>query len=44
MQFDRRLVWIVALTATVIALLSARPFAGSWNDGSRLAAVESLVD
>jgi hypothetical protein len=44
MQFDRRLMWIVALTATVIALLSARPFAGSWNDGSRLAAVESLVD
>ena len=25
-------------------VLSARPYAGSWNDGSRLAAVESLVD
>jgi len=34
-------VWIIA---TVIAAFSARPFAGSWNDGSRLAAVEALVD
>jgi hypothetical protein len=25
-------------------LLSAHPFAGSWNDGSRLATVECLVD
>ena len=30
-----------ALTAAVIA---ARPYAGGWNDGSRLATVESLVD
>ena len=28
----------------LIAAVSARPYAGSWNDGSRLAAVESLVD
>jgi hypothetical protein len=34
----------VVLTAMGIALVSARPYAGSWNDGSRLAAVEALVD
>jgi len=34
----------IVLAASVIAALSARPYAGSWNDGSRLAAVESLVD
>jgi hypothetical protein len=28
----------------LIALVSARPYAGSWNDGSRLATVECLVD
>lgn len=41
---DRRITLIVLLAAVVVAMLSARPFAGSWNDGSRLAAVESLVD
>ncbi len=30
--------------AVAIALVSARNYAGGWNDGSRLAAVESLVD
>ena len=30
--------------ATIIAFLSARPFAGGWNDGTRLATVECLVD
>lgn len=35
---------ILALGAVVIALASALPYAGSWNDGSRLATVESLVD
>ena len=34
----------VFLVATVVALLSACPDAGSWYDGSRLATVESLVD
>jgi hypothetical protein len=34
----------VCLGAGVVAVLSARPYAGSWNDGSRLAAVEALVD
>ena len=40
---DRLGLWVV-LVASVIAAVSARPYAGSWNDGSRLAAVESLVD
>lgn len=35
---------LVVVVAAVVALISARPHAGSWNDASRLAAVESLVD
>src|SRR5262249_3156620 len=35
---------LVVAGTLVIALLGARPYAGSWNDGSRLATVESLVD
>jgi hypothetical protein len=34
---------VLAITSA-IAFASARNFAGSWNDGSRLATVESLVD
>ncbi len=34
----------LTILAAIIALVSARPYAGGWNDGSRLAAVESLVD
>jgi hypothetical protein len=34
----------VLLVAVLIAGVSARPYAGGWNDGSRLAAVEALVD
>jgi hypothetical protein len=34
----------VVLAAAVVAAVSARPYAGGWNDGSRLAAVEALVD
>jgi hypothetical protein len=34
----------VGLAATAIAWASARDYAGGWNDGSRLATVESLVD
>jgi hypothetical protein len=30
--------------ASLAAALAARPYAGGWNDGSRLATVESLVD
>ncbi len=32
----------VVLAAAVVAAVGARPFAGGWNDGSRLAAAESL--
>ena len=35
--------WVV-LAAGALAAFAARPYAGGWNDGSRLAAVESLVD
>src|SRR4029077_20758214 len=35
---------IVALLAAAVALVSARPYAGGWNDGSLLAPVETLVD
>jgi len=34
----------VFLPAGLLAALTARPYAGSWNDGSRLATVECLVD
>jgi hypothetical protein len=46
LQIRHRTIWgggVLAL-ATAIACLSAHRFAGSWNDGSRLATVESLVD
>jgi hypothetical protein len=36
--------WLVLAGAAVVALVSARPYAGCWNDGSRLATVEALVD
>jgi hypothetical protein len=35
---------LVLLGALAVALVSARPYAGCWNDGSRLATVEALVD
>lgn len=35
---------VLAAVALLLAALGARPYAGGWNDGSRLAAVESLVD
>jgi hypothetical protein len=34
----------VLIVATAIAVFSAHPYAGGWNDGSRLATIESLVD
>ena len=34
----------VLLGALAVALGSALPYAGGWNDGSRLAAVEAIVD
>jgi hypothetical protein len=41
---ERFLIGTVALAALAVAVLSARPWAESFNDGSRLALVESLVD
>lgn len=35
---------LITLAALAIAVVGARPYAGSWNDGSHLAAAESLVD
>lgn len=35
---------LIVTVATVIAVLGARSYAGGWNDGSRLAMVEALVD
>ncbi len=46
-RWDRSIRWVGALIggcAVLLAAFSARPFAGGWNDGSRLAAVESLID
>ncbi|HEV7225927.1 MAG TPA: hypothetical protein VGN42_24685 [Pirellulales bacterium] len=36
--------YVVWTVAVAIALVSARDYAGGWNDGSRLATVECLVD
>ncbi|HXT59761.1 MAG TPA: hypothetical protein VN699_14080 [Pirellulales bacterium] len=36
--------YVVWAAAVAIALVSARDYAGGWNDGSRLATVECLVD
>jgi hypothetical protein len=36
--------WVVVLSATAVAAVSARSYVGGWNDGSRLATVECLVD
>ena len=36
--------WLLGLAGCVVASASALPYAGSWNDGSRLAAVESIAD
>jgi hypothetical protein len=34
----------VTVAALIVAVIGARPYASSWNDGSRLATVESLID
>ena len=36
--------WALMVLALGIAALGARPYAGGWNDGCRLAAVESLLE
>jgi hypothetical protein len=41
---DRLIQCLIVAIASAIALGAARPYAGGWNDGSRLATVESLVD
>lgn len=35
---------LLIIGAVLIAILGARPYAGAWNDGSRLALVEALAD
>jgi hypothetical protein len=35
---------IILIGAILVAVLGARPYASSWNDGGRLATVEALVD
>ena len=40
----RHLPGIIVALAIVIAMVGAKPYAGSWNDGSRLAAVECLAE
>lgn len=41
---DPAMTWALAAIALGLAAVGAKPYAGSWNDGCRLAAVESLVD
>jgi hypothetical protein len=36
--------FLVVAAAILLAAATARPYAGGWNDGSRLATVEALVD
>lgn len=36
--------WLLGLLALAFAALGARPYASAWNDGSRLASVESLIE
>jgi hypothetical protein len=36
--------WLIGLTGVLLVAVGALPYAGGWNDGSRLAAVESLVE
>ncbi len=43
-RWDRRLEIILVVLAIVVAAVSAEPFSGCPNDGSRLATVEALVD
>ncbi|CAN5588713.1 hypothetical protein BH10PLA2_BH10PLA2_14680 [soil metagenome] len=44
-QNQRRWVTLAVFSVALgLAAIAARPYAGGWNDGSRLATVESLVD
>jgi hypothetical protein len=44
MALSRLFTVLVVAVALLLGFGGARPFAGGWNDGSRLAAVESLVE
>lgn len=44
MTYNRRVQTGILIVAGLAALCTARPYAGSWNDGSRFAMVESLGD
>src|SRR5437762_1587196 len=41
---SRSVTWLFWILCAALAAVSARPYAGSWSDGSRLAAIESIVD
>jgi hypothetical protein len=41
---DRLIPCLIGVVCSAIALVAARPYAGGWNDGSRLATVETLID
>lgn len=46
-ELDRRVTlsgYAVLIIAIAVAVISARDYAGGWNDGSRLATVECLID
>ncbi|MHB1422085.1 MAG: hypothetical protein ACYC3I_02590 [Gemmataceae bacterium] len=43
-QRERLAEGLIVAAAVAFAVVLARPYAGCWNDGSRLATVESLVD
>jgi hypothetical protein len=40
----RAVAWVLVALAFAFAAVSAKPYASSWNDGSRLASVEALVE
>jgi hypothetical protein len=41
---ERWTICTIAVVCVALTAIGARPFAGSWNDGSRLATVEALAD
>lgn len=44
MTLSPRIGWLVLLLASAVAIVSAQPHIGGWNDASRLATVECLID
>ena len=44
-ESKREVGWIgVVIGSIAVSALTVKPYAGTWNDSSRLATVESLVD